>query len=461
MNAEEFKLLAENSSDVISRHSPDGNYLYASPSSLRLLGYTPEELLGRSVFELFHPDDMERIQKAHHKKVETLEAETTSYRILTKENGFQWVETVSRLITDKRTGEPIEIHAITRDISQRVELEKKLEEERQLLTQLFENSPTATVKINNEREILDVNRSFELTFGYSREESIGTNIKDLITPDHLREESPPANKNPKRQFESVRHHQDGNLLPVLIGVNPVYSAGKLIAKYISYVDISERKRHEDAMRVSLQEKSVLLQEVHHRVKNNLALVSGLLNLQKHSIENSELEQILTDCELQVKSISLIHEKLYESSNLSRINFAKYVEELFSTIQQVYDPGKEIQFRIDSRALRININQAIPVALILNELITNAYKYAFEGIEKKMISIAIREKRGRVELQLSDNGVGLPEDFDFEKSTKMGYTIISTLVRQLKANFEMNRDGGTCIRISFKKRNTQGPGGNLI
>lgn len=442
----------------------EGNYLLWNSKLENVLECSGEELSNSSPLEFYREEDHALIESKIFQAFEEGEAEVET-DLIGKRGGVRRYEITGRRIEirGKRY-----ILGTGIDISERHHVLVERERNLVLLNQLFENSPVAIIMIDEEQTVLDVNRSFEQIFRYSRNEIIGAHIDELITPQRLRSEFAEIKRRKKASdrlvidFESVRKDRDGKLIPVLIGVIPVFLDGEFIADYVFYVDISDLKQYEEKVRTSLEVKSLLLKEVHHRVKNNLAIVSGLLNLQKYRLDDAVLRSILTDCEMQVKSISLVHEKLYESATLSRIDVSSYVQNLLNSLREIYDPGNEVEFDLDCGKVRININQAIPVALILTELITNSFKHAFEEDQKKRITLQIREERGRrIRIELQDNGRGLPEEFDLDRVDSMGYTIVKTLIGQLNADVEINGDDGMACRLVFDKKEIKGSSGNLI
>lgn len=219
------------------------------------------------------------------------------------------------------------------------------------------------------------------------------------------------------------------------------------------LDITDHINYENELKKSIEEKTILLQEVHHRVKNNLAVTSGLLYMQRVNTDNPEIENLLGESERRIKTMTLIHEMLYSSSDLSSIPIDEYIENLVGLIQKTLDPGGNIAVNISSDSFSINVTQAVPCALILNELISNSYKHAFKHKDNGEIDISIHQKDEEIEFSVYDNGEGIPEDFLTDDGTSLGLTIVRTLTRQLEGEFEIENDGGTSARFYFtKKRN---------
>lgn len=213
--------------------------------------------------------------------------------------------------------------------------------------------------------------------------------------------------------------------------------------------INERKATELVIKAALTEKNILLAEIHHRVKNNLAIIASLLNLQLGSIENEEAKAILTDSKNRVKSMALIHDSLYKSENLSEIDFSEYTKELIDEIQYSYPTlANTITVNTSITNVTLNVNTAIPCGLILNELLTNCYKHAFEGRGNGIIDVLFYTKNEKVILKVKDNGVGLKEGY--EQSDSLGMVVIHSLCDQLSGKCSFSIDNGTSFEMAFEQ-----------
>jgi PAS domain S-box-containing protein len=215
-------------------------------------------------------------------------------------------------------------------------------------------------------------------------------------------------------------------------------------------DITERKLAGDRLKTSLQEKEVLLQEVHHRVKNNLQVISSLLNLQSQYIENQTVLEIFKESQQRIHSMSLIHEKLYRSENLASVDFGAYIRELAAfLLRSQKRSGQQISLSIQTDEVFLKIDTAVPCGLILNELVTNALKHAFPYSQSGEIRVELRAvNAGWFQLIVADNGIGLPASFDFKATSSLGLYLVNSLVKQLNGNINLNQNQGTEFRISF-------------
>jgi two-component sensor histidine kinase len=232
---------------------------------------------------------------------------------------------------------------------------------------------------------------------------------------------------------------------------PIFdTANTLTNVVVMHEDITERKRAEDQIKASLEEKEVLLREIHHRVKNNLQIISSLLNLQSRYIKDKQVLHVFQESQDRIKSMVLIHKKLYQSKDLARIDFAEYVRSLIADLFRSYKADYDlITLKTNIDDVFLGIDTAIPCGLIINELVSNSLKYAFpEGGQGEIRIDLHSEKEGKFTLIVSDSGVGFPEDLDFRNTESLGLQLACTLVDQLQGTIGLDRTGGTKFKIAF-------------
>ncbi len=221
-------------------------------------------------------------------------------------------------------------------------------------------------------------------------------------------------------------------------------------------NITERKEAED-----LRKKEVLLKEIHHRVKNNLQVISSLLYLQSKRVDDQRLVEMFNESSNRIKSMSLIHQKLYQSQNAATIDFAEYIRDLTDALFNSYGVRRDV-VRLTQQidGIVLNVDTAIPCGLIVNELVSNSLKYAFPDGKQGQIHVSMRRNgNDRFTLVVSDTGTGLPKDFDYRESPSLGLKLVHTLVDQLGGTVEVDREGGTQFRITFREVKQQPPGNN--
>jgi PAS domain S-box-containing protein len=219
------------------------------------------------------------------------------------------------------------------------------------------------------------------------------------------------------------------------------------------VNITESKQYEEMITSSLHEKDVLLKEIHHRVKNNMAVISGLLSLQSNYIDNPAAKDIFRESQNRIKSMALIHEKLYQSESLARIEFSSYIKDLTNSII-IFNRSNaaRIELKIFASEVMIDVNAAVPLGLILNELLSNAYKHAFKGRSEGIIELHFNKEGGQYRLVVSDNGIGIPDHRNLENADSLGITLIYALASQLGAKVELHQVEGSTFIVTFEEKN---------
>lgn len=216
-------------------------------------------------------------------------------------------------------------------------------------------------------------------------------------------------------------------------------------------DITERTKQKKELEEVILQKDLFLREIHHRLKNTFQLIISLINLQLRTknVEEDKAKELLQEFKSRIVSMSLVHKELYNSSNISSITFHGYVSKLVEQIKRVF-PDKNIDVEIISDNLILELDQSIPCGLIINELIFNSFKYAFEKDQSGKIFISIKERGKIITIQVQDNGKGFPDDMNFEKLTSVGLRLIKELTEQLSGHITRYNDNGSCTEITFQK-----------
>jgi PAS domain S-box-containing protein len=231
-------------------------------------------------------------------------------------------------------------------------------------------------------------------------------------------------------------------------------AGETIGAFGIAQDITERKRAEEAIRASLSEKEVLLKEIHHRVKNNMQIISSLIALQADESKDTIIRDVLQDVTHRVRSMAMVHEKLYQSTDLARVDFAEYAQGLLNYLYRSYErEASNIRLITDLEQVLIPVNEAVPCGLILNELISNALKHAFPDHTEGEVVVSLHSsKQGEVVLCVRDNGRGLPAGFDWRQGSSLGLRLVQMLAKQLHADVEVSSDRGSEFKLIFRRPN---------
>ena len=248
---------------------------------------------------------------------------------------------------------------------------------------------------------------------------------------------------------------DGTFAWVMGQAIPEMNSENQIIGYVGTItDITERKRAEEIIQTSVTEKDVLLKEVHHRVKNTLMTIIGLIKMQETKADNEMFSALLLELEGRIRAMALVHESLHKSEDLAHIDLQNYIETLTAHIRAQFGAERDIGFRVQATGVKVNLDIAIPCGLILNELIANAYKHAFPGDKpcsgagKCEIAVSVKHEGGMLTLTVADNGVGLPAVLDWEKSDTLGLRLGKMLSQQLNGSIELDRTHGTAFHLRF-------------
>ncbi len=307
---------------------------------------------------------------------------------------------------------------------------------------------------DKEGRIEYANSAFTALTGYTLDDVAGQTTRLLKSSIHSKEYYDEMWKRllAGEAWSSEIHNQrkNGTTYIAKLTISPIFSNEGKIDGYIAvYTDVTELKEMHFKLEKSLKEKETLLQEVHHRVKNNMQIISSLLNLQIRSIQDPDLKAVFRESQNRIKSMALIHEKLYRSSDLESIDFSDYVSNLTRDLIRSYGISN-VRVDCDISDLRLNVEMAIPCGLIVNEVFSNALKYAFpSGQGGEIVIRMIKTPDGKYELSISDNGVGLPSDIDIRKTQSLGFSLITSLSEnQLGGQVEYIGGSGTLFRVTF-------------
>ena len=446
---ERYRLLAENARDMISRHNPEGVFLYASPACRTLLGYKPEDLLGHSLSEYIHPEDLQKILNRFPTLFDAFAEGAVAFRARKSDGTFTWIETSARPVRKPPSDQVREIAAVSRDINERKEKEEALHR-----YEFIANTSHELMALINRDYIHEAaNDAYCRALAKTRTDVVGHSLATVWLPDTFAEviktplEQCLAGKEVRyegwctmgggaRRYFDIRHYPYLN------------SRGEVTHCVLVAVDITERKSSEETTQAMLKEKEVLLKEVHHRVKNNLQVISSLLNLQLNVISNKETRELIRESQNRVRSMALIHEKLYQSDNFGQVSLEEYLRSLTRDLFRSYGVGG-VNLKLEVEDIKVDVDSAIPCGLIVNELVSNALKYAFPlGREGQVHLKVAMVSRQQVALSVSDNGIGLPADMASRSANTLGFQLVHMLVKQLRGTLDIVKNGGTTFMITF-------------
>jgi PAS domain S-box-containing protein len=468
----------------------DGLIQFTNPRLSEMSGYSTEEVLGRPFTNFLSPKELPEIKKSYDLRMAGRDVPAKYELVLHKKTGDPFfVEVNTSVISYKKKPAAL---IIARDFTARKQTEK-------LKDSIFRISEAAISSESLDELFQSIHRVIsDLMPAKNYYIALYDPKADILSFPYFVDEydPPPVPKKPGRgltefvlrtgkpllaspevfaqlvrrgEVESIGAPSidwlgvplniDGSTIGVL--VLQTYTEGvrygeeeKDILKFVSdqVAMAVYRKRAEAQVKVSLQEKDVLLKEIHHRVKNNMQVISSLLNLQSRHIQDPAVLEMFKESQRRIRSMALIHERLYQSSDLSRIEFSQYLRNLATHLFHSYQvDSSRIQLRIEAEEVHLNINTAIPCGLIVNELVSNALKHAFPEGRSGSLDLDLRRVAGDgYVLRVKDDGVGFPETLDFRKTETLGMQIVSTLVDQINGRLALERQGGTGFTLEFNE-----------
>ena len=418
-------------------------------------GYSREEVIGKHISLLFSDDlGTEKVLGRI-----TTEGSLANEIINKKKDGSFFIAFLSASVLRNEHGEIVGAMGVSRDITslKKAEEELRLSEERHRA--IYDQAYIGIARIAKMGRFLLVNERLCDMLDYSADELYKKTFYELGIPEEVEESLSDWDhllsgkiKNFSREQTYVR--KDGELLSANVTVSLVRDANENPNYFVAvFEDITERKEYERQLEESIKEKEVLLKEVHHRVKNNMQVISSILNLQSSYISDENALGILRESQDRIKSMSFVHESLYQSKTLSEVNFAEYIQNIARNLYHSYGrPEGGIALDFDLEQIQLNLDTSIPCGLIINEVVSNSLKYAFSGRDNGVIRIEFSKlSDGRLKLIISDDGIGLPADFDIENAESLGLQLVTTLVTQISGELEIDVTSGTKFNIVFKEQ----------
>ncbi len=404
---------------------------------------------GMNVFN-FLPEENKPVMKKYYDRALAGEHFDMVYESKTDPENIQYWESRFSPIKDK-TGEITGLTVFSSNITQKVEAEKKLEQNERRFRTLIENSPFCIHELNREGRLISINQAgLKMMEIENKEEFMGISYDELLPPEQSEDILALFDKALEGETHEFEFSTNGKKF--LSGFVPIPNEENEIERVMGITqDITERKKSEEIIYQSLKEKTTLLSEIHHRVKNNLAIVSGLLELQRYEVKDEKVEAAFEQSINRILSIAMVHELMYKSKDLSSISVQNYLEELIPTISStMQDESLNVEFDIQIDDTKLNISEAIPLGLMFNELITNSFKYAFEPGSDAKISIQLDKTDHNIKVVYQDNGKGFKDSANFDKPKNLGLNLVHTQLQQLDSKYSADTKNGFRLEFTFKQ-----------
>jgi PAS domain S-box-containing protein len=454
--AQEYaRSIIDSSLDMIVATDIDYNINEFNSAAEETFGYSREEVIGQPLSMLF--SDNQEMSKVVERITDV--GSLANEIINRKKDGTFFISFLSASVIKNEKGEIVGAMGVSRDITalKKAEEELHLSEERHRA--IYDQAYIGIARIAKMGRFLLVNERLCDMLNYTADELYKKTFYELGVQEEVEESLVDWDqllsgriKNFSREQTYVR--KDGELLSANVTVSLVRDSNDNPNYFVAvFEDITERKEYEKQLEESIKEKEVLLKEVHHRVKNNMQVISSILNLQSSYIDDETALAILRESQDRIKSMSFVHESLYQSKTLSEVNFAEYVKNIARNLFHSYGrPEGGLTLDFDLEELYLNLDTSIPCGLIINEVVSNSLKYAFQGREKGVISIEFSKlSDGKLKLIVSDDGIGLPDNFDIENAESLGLQLVTTLVTQITGDLNIDSSNGTRFIIMFKEQ----------
>ena len=434
----------------------DGAFTYLNPTFRRLLDVSPDGDVSQVTFWEVVPQQDHRFLAETVLRTVRETGHWTGEFNLNSLSGHVFPAINNVFLLRDFDGEISGYANITTDLTERTRVEHALRTSEARFRQLVDESPNAMLMVDREGIITLVNRRLEILFGYADAELVGQAV-EILVPDRFRENHPAFRaqfmSDPSPRAMGVGRdvyglHRDGTEFPIEIVLSPLATANGVLPLAI-ITDVTNRKQDERKILDSLVEKEVLLREIHHRVKNNLQIISSLLYFQAKKVRDPQDLEVLREGRSRLLAMIFVHDTLYKSTNLSRLELAEYLHSLVGALRQSYEDRLEsVTVRIEADRVEMPVDQALPAGMILCELLTNSFKHAFPDKRAGVIDVRLRLENGVISLIVSDNGIGLSDDGIAHQSETFGWRLIRTLCKQLAATIALDAVRGTQVTISF-------------
>lgn len=412
-----------------------------------IFGLKAEDCIGKTDYDFFPKADADwyRLKDIEASKMDSIL--DIPEEVVVGKNKRVIVHTKKTVVRDLQ-GEPHFLLGVSEDITEQKEVEEKIRKSEEKYRSVVENAADIIITTDNKSNIQFVNHARE---GTSAEEVIGKSIYGFIAPEYhdlVKQKLKKIYETKKSQsYEIQGVSRDGSRAWYSTNAGPIFSEQEVVGVTLITRDITERILAEEKTRHSLKEKEILLKEVHHRVKNNLQIILSILNLQYANISDDKTLDLLRDVRSRIKAMSFIHELLYQANDFSSINFSEYISNITTNLIYSYTQ-KEIDLKLDVGNVFLDLDRAIPCGLIINELLTNALKYAFKEEEEGEVSISLKQTDGYIRLTVADNGKGFPAGIDYRNTESLGMQLVMTLVQQLRGEITLDNTKGAKYTIVF-------------
>lgn len=483
---EKYRVVIETASDVIYTVDSLGAITALNPAFEVLTGFSVQDSIGRFFGEFIHPDDLKYALEIHNMIQTGLTPPIFELRFLFSDNSYKYVEfSVAPLYQEGKVTGTL---GIGRIVQERKDAEKALMDSEAKYRILIEQAADGIFVGDQNGNFIEVNSKACSLSGYSKKDLLNMNMSELYSEEEkrraplrydllLKGETVKSERMLKRKNSSeipvemnTKRMPDGNYQAIIRNISERRKAEEFMLKYQEELEklvrkrtkdveksnkqlkkeVIERLKSEEQIKLQLKEKEILLKEIHHRVKNNMQVIISLLNLHGATIEDNRILDIYKESQNRIKSMALIHEKLYQSRDFTHIDFSDYLSSLAIYLSHIYQIDKSsINIVTKAHKIPFEFDTAITLGLIVNELVSNAMKYAFNGNDNGKIEIELKKTASNtIQLVVSDNGCGIPKNINYRNTKSLGLQLVCTLTEQLDGKLRLSIKDGTHFKIEF-------------
>lgn len=431
-------------SNVVAMNITDdkGRYIDVNDSFCHLTGFERDELLGHTAGELNIVDSPKIKEILSEASTNTIKGKES---FITTKSGKKHV--IRSEVQQFETNNQKMFISSIEEITRQKKVEIALEKERRRFFDVLETMPVMVCILDPDYNIIYANQSFKAKFGESHGRPCYEYCFGLEEPCDFCEVFTVLETGQPHHWEVSA--PDGTAIEVHDYPYTDYDGSPLVLEVD--IDVTEYREAQNSLSDALNEKKILIREIHHRVKNNMQIIASLLNLQKSFVDDQNTNNVLKESQNRIKSMAMVHERLYQSPDLTHINISEYIGKLVVDLfysYSIFDDQVTVTLEIDD--LNLNVETAIPCGLLINEIVSNSLKYAFPESRKGNLSISLKARDKWNELIISDDGVGFPEELDFKNTTTLGLQLVNNLVEQLEGEIILDRSQSTSFKIRFKE-----------
>ncbi|MGA1842732.1 MAG: PAS domain S-box protein [bacterium] len=444
----------------------DGRLIWVNSTVESMTGYSPNECISMKDYPLplIIPEDRHRMAEVFESALRQNSANDMEFRIMKKDSSVIWTAISLEPIyddSDKWLGLLISV----RDINERKKAEEALWKERDKAQKYLDIVGVMILTLDTDQRVTLINKKGCDVLGYNEDEITGKNWFDNFLPADIKQDVKSVYNRliageiePVEYFENPVITRDGKKRTILWH-NAILKddSNQIIGVLSSGADITDRKKSEEKIIQTLLEKEMLLREIHHRVKNNLLVLYGLISFQQERLtDRGIISEILESTKQRIQAMGRVHQMLYQTKNLSEIDFSQYIRSMVEGLLNTYNvPEKSIEVAFDLDPVMLYIEAAVPCGLIVNELLVNACRHAFTNKQSGQITISLKERGDVKELCVSDNGIGLSSPLIFNEAKTLGMRLISMLTKQLKGEISYKKEKGSEFTLIFKTTHKKG------